>query len=131
MRYLILTSVIWITACGGSSEKEKQLLSEASAVHNQAVALARDLKTHLEQLEMDSTVSVDSVRLWKQLLAQWNEELVEVPGNEHEHDHEHDHDHSHDHHHHGSSDQVTASEMLDIQRDMKERIEQLNKRVKK
>lgn len=41
MRYLILTSVIWITACGGSSEKEKQLLSEASAVHNQAVALAR------------------------------------------------------------------------------------------
>lgn len=129
MRYLILTSMIWITACGGASEKEKQLLNEASAVHNQAVALARDLKTHLAQLEMDSTVSVDSVKLWRQLLDQWNEELVEVPGNEHEHDH--DHDHSHDHHHHGSPDQVTASEMLDIQRDMKERIEQLNNRIKK
>jgi ABC-type Zn2+ transport system substrate-binding protein/surface adhesin len=129
MRYLILTGILCSTACGGAAEKEKQLLNEASTVHNQAVALARDLKVHLDQLETDSTVSVDSVRLWRQLLAQWNEELVEVPGNEHEHDHDHDHDHSH--HHHASPDQVTASEMLEIQRDMKRRMEQLNNRIKK
>ena len=130
MRYLIMTCALWVTACGGTSKKDTELLNEASLLHNEAVAIAGDLKVYLSQLEKDSTVSVDSLKVWRQLLTQWNEELVEVPGNEHEHDHDDGHDHDHDHHHQ-PADQVTAAEMLLIQRDMKERIELLSNRVKK
>ena len=130
MRYLIMTCVLCVTACGGTSKKDTELLNEASLLHNEAVAIAGDLKVHLSQLEKDSTVSVDSLKVWRQLLTQWNEELVEVPGNEHEHDHDDGHDHDHDHHHQ-PADQVTAAEMLLIQRDMKERIELLSNRIKR
>lgn len=131
MRYLIITSMLWITACGDSSKKDAELLNEASLLHNEAVAIASDIQAHLNQLESDSTISVDSLKVWKQLLTQWNEELVEIPGNDHEHDHCDGHDHDHDHHHHQPADQVTAAEMLLIQRDMKERIEQISYRIKK
>ena len=109
--------MLWLTACSASS-KEDKVLQEAADVHNMALLMAEELETTLKQ----NTFPADSTSAILAAIEAWENDLVEVPGNEHHHEHE-GHNHSHE------PVNVTAEEMLKLQLELKQRIEQIKKRV--
>ncbi len=108
--------MLLLAACGTPSQEDK-LLQEATDIHNTALSIAEELETTLKQ----NTISADSASAILKAIEAWENDLVEVPGNEH-HDHE-GHKHSHEPVH------VTAEEMLQLQLELNQRIEQIKKRV--
>jgi LmbE family N-acetylglucosaminyl deacetylase len=115
--YFKLFVLLCLTACSTSS-KEDKLLQEAADVHNMALLMAEELETTLKQ----NTFPADSASAIRAAIEAWENDLVEVPGNEHHHNHE-GHNHSHEPVH------VTAEEMLQLQLELKQRIERIKKRV--
>ncbi|WP_258101909.1 hypothetical protein [Marinoscillum pacificum] len=124
-RSLILLALI-IVACSHSSD---DLLKEAAQVHNLSVKIGEHVAQKIQaieeyaQTEADSLIRpqlLDSVIILNEQLSDWENELVEVPGNEHE---GHDHDH-----HHEVSMELTPQMILEIQREINQRIIALNVR---
>ncbi len=115
--YSKLFVLLLLAACGTPSQEDK-LLQEAADIHNTALATAEELETTLKQ----NTISADSASAILAAIEAWENDLVEVPGNEHHHDHE-EHNHAHEPVH------VTSQEMLQLQLELKQRIEQIQKRV--
>ncbi|MBX2915801.1 MAG: hypothetical protein KF856_11085 [Cyclobacteriaceae bacterium] len=114
--YSKLFVLLLLSAC--SVSHEQKLLQEAADIHNTALLIAEELEATLKH----NTIPPDSVAAILIDIEAWENDLVEVPGNEHHHDHE-GHNHSHDPVH------VTAEEMLQLQLELKQRIEQIKKRV--
>lgn len=108
--------LLGLVACSAPSNENK-LLQEAADVHNTALLIAEELETTLKQY----TFPADSASAIMAAIKAWENELVEVPGNEH-HDHE-GHNHSHE------AVNITAEEMLHLQLELKARMEQIKKRV--
>lgn len=108
--------LLLLSAC--SVSHEQKLLQEAADIHNTALLIAEELEATLKQ----NTIPVDSVSAILTAIEAWENDLVEVPGNEHHHDHE-GHNHSHE------PVNVTADEMLQLQLELKYRIERIKKRV--
>ncbi len=98
-------------------------MAEAAAVHEEAMKLFHELEDLLKQLEQNENIPTEAVEEIKLSLHEWEENLVEVPGYEHAHDHE-AHGHHHHHHDHKKLD-VTAEEMLALQKELRENIKQL------
>lgn len=122
-RSLILLALI-IVACSHSSD---DLLKEAAQVHNLSVKIGEHVAQKIHaieeyaQTEADSLTRaqlLDSVIILNEQLSDWENELVEVPGNEHE---------GHDHHHEESME-LTPQMILEIQREINQRIIALNVR---
>jgi uncharacterized protein YcfL len=114
--YFNFLVLLLLSAC--SLSHEQKLLQEAADIHNTAVLIAEELEAILKQ----NTIPVDSVSAILAAIEAWENDLVEVPGNEHHHDHE-GHNHSHE------PLNVTADEMLQLQLELKYRIERIKKRV--
>lgn len=112
----ILIYGCFVTGCRDSSGHDD--LREALRVHREAVDIAQSLRVFLNR---DTIDYADSVLLWKKVIDDWEQNLVEVPGNHTEH-------HSHHNHHHVLIE-LAPREMLAVQRAMKEQIEQLRKRI--
>ena len=72
---------------------------------------------------------IQKVDQLKESYGYWTENHVEVPGFDHAHDHGHDHSHNHDHHHHGPGLEVSAADMLLIQKEFKDSIISIQKRI--
>lgn len=101
--------------------KEDTVLAEAAQIHNETVALAIQLE---EQLANDTTSQEDSVMLWREAIAEWRFNLVEVPGNESGNHREHDH------HSHGEKlTELTSEQMLAIQRELKAQLDSIKLRI--
>jgi hypothetical protein len=126
MKLLFAFAFLFLTAaCGGP--KEDPMMKEAATIHNSAVALAESLEEKIKELQADTSlhISPDSVAAWNAAIRLWESDLVEVPGNE-EHHH---HGDEHDHHDHEAPANVTAEEMLTIQKELKARLENISKRI--
>ncbi len=123
-----------LVACGPS--REQQILTEAGAIHNEAMEIAHQTSlkvSHLKQRESSyEQQHQDSLRAIMKDLGEWYDTVVEVPGQEHDHEH-HDHDHDHDHHHHGEEQNylegLSAEEVLQIQQALNQEIQALTSRV--
>jgi len=113
--YFNFLALLLLSAC--SPSPEDKLLQEASDVHNAALLIAEELEAALNQ----NMIPADSASAIRAAIEAWENDLVEVPGNEH-HDHE-GHNHSHE------PLNVTAEEMLQLQLELKQRIEQIKKRI--
>jgi hypothetical protein len=130
MKRILLISVVSLLIFNCTNNKDKETLAKASNIHNEAYALLEKLEDNLKTLKADTTINQDSVAVLSKALTAWEENLVEVPGNEHEHHHhegEEGHNHDHDHNHAKAPD-VTANEMLAIQTTLKNEIEAIAKR---
>jgi ABC-type nickel/cobalt efflux system permease component RcnA len=130
MKRILLITLIAFFTFNCSNNKDKETLAKASAIHNEAYALLEKLEDDLKTLKADTTINQDSVAVLSQALSAWEENLVEVPGNEHEHHHhegEGGHNHDHDHNHAKAPD-VTTNDMLAIQTTLKNEIEAIAKR---
>ncbi|MBX2897060.1 MAG: hypothetical protein KF763_16560 [Cyclobacteriaceae bacterium] len=114
--YSKLFVLLLLSAC--SVSHEQKLLQEAADIHNTALLIAEALEATLKQ----NIIPPDSASAILTAIEAWENNLVEVPGNEHHHDHE-GHNHSHE------RVNVTAEEMLQLQVELKYRIQQIKKRV--
>lgn len=134
----LLALTLLTAACGGNSADEATL-KEAGQIHLQASAVQErieplmdslaSLKTQLAARQTPAAqaalADIDSVT---KRFEEWEETAVEVPGQEHAHEHgEGEHHH---HHEHKPAPQVTAAEMLDIQKELKTNIEKIDRDVR-
>ena len=85
-------------------------------------AYVEELKDPLKSLLQDS------VQVLTEDYAYWESTIIEVPGHEHEH---HDHDDVEHNHNHTSAPDLTPEMILEIQRDLRNRIVKLNIRAQK
>lgn len=134
----LLAGTLLLAACGGRTSADEATLKEAGQIHLQAsevqerleplvdslVALKTSLATRATPEAQAAVAGIDSAT--KRFEA-WEESVVEVPGQEHAHDHAEGE--SHHHHDHKSAPQVTASEMLEIQKELKANIEKIDAEV--
>jgi hypothetical protein len=105
-------------------QKEDTLLIEAAQIHNEALALAKQLEKQLDQLANDTTYLKDSLNTWRMAIEEWERNLVEVPGNESS-----DH-HPHDHHDHGKKmPELTSGQMLSVQLELKSQLDDIKSRI--
>lgn len=109
--------------CNPSSQQEKELLHEAAEIHNEMVREMQDLKQSVYQLQRTSKNATmqDSILVILSVIDEWEQELVEVPGNEHTHE-------NGEHHHHQATVEVTSQELLNIQRELDRRRKLIHKR---
>lgn len=81
------------------------------------------MERHLNELLKDKTsvINKDSIIILLVALEEWENDLVEIPGNE-------EHDHS-DHHHDHTVLEVTSEQMLLIQKEMDRRLALIGQRI--
>src|SRR5688572_20032063 len=121
--YKYFLTVLLIAAGCNSSSREKELLHKAAKVHNEMVRETNTLKDQLRGLQTDSpSVTKDSIAVILKLIEEWENDLVEVPGNDHHDPAEHVHNHDH------RTLEITAEEMLKIQQEMKLRSDAIRMR---
>jgi hypothetical protein len=130
MKKLIYLCII-LTACTGA--KNENQYEESAGVHNEAIKLGKEVESKFRQIEQyiatetPSDAFLDSINSIKEDYLIWTGNLIEVPGNEHDH---HDHaGHDHHDHDHGSSTNLTPEQMLTVQTELKNQIQELNKRI--
>jgi hypothetical protein len=121
MKGFALMSIIVLIACSPKNGDET-LNTQAIMLHNSMIKKANEIEHRLTELESDSLVNRGSVETLREMLEEWEADLVEVPGNE---NHEHE---THHHHDHKPLD-VTAEQMLAIQKELDERLSKIGKRT--
>lgn len=138
-------AVLVLTACTDSaSEKDKALLEEAGKIHLEAseiqeaiepeLTLLDSLKTQLTARRAalkDTIAAIEAIAQITNVSAameEWEENAVEVPGVEHKHDHAEGK--GHEHHEHKKAPDVTAAQMLDIQKEIKKNIDRIQTDVR-
>ncbi len=133
-----LFSFVLLTACGaGKSSKDEPILVEARKIHKEAIQIHKDVMKDITEVKKlkNSLTEKDKEKNQKAIeacdnqilaMADWMKNIQEVPGTEHDH---HDHE-GHDHHDHKPTTQASAPDVLAYQKEMKTKIEQLQKDVK-
>ncbi len=121
MRKLIGIFVV-LLACTTSTKEESN--PQIIEIHNTAIKKGNEVEKIIDKIKnyaKDSTDSLenrllDSVEVLRDDLTEWKETIVEVPG--YEHNHVHDHSHK-------EPLQLTPDMMLEIQKDIEERVDKL------
>jgi len=117
--------VLLLIGCSSSNKEEQRMWKQAAIVHNEMIEQAEILEDQIERINSDVvTIPVDSIAAWKREIMQWEQELVEVPGNEAHHHKEGEH-----HHHDHQPLTVTPEQMLIIQQDFKDRLQAIEDRI--
>ena len=139
--FTIISGVFIIIACN-SAKKENPVLKEAAQTHEQALQLEKQVAPQLAELtQVKNSINVQGRALTpeEQALVQeieviersygyWEENHVEVPGYAHAHDHD-DEAHSHEGHDHGAKLELTPEDMLTVQREFRDSIVAIQRRV--
>ncbi|HWA35094.1 MAG TPA: hypothetical protein VG737_13230, partial [Cyclobacteriaceae bacterium] len=129
MKNLVVLAVL-AAGCSGAAREDARVMKEAAGVHNAMMEDLEKLELRLELLRADSTVSKDSLIVWQSELEKWEDEIVEVPGNEEHEEHE-EHAEGHHHHHDHKKLDVTAAQMLSVQQELSSRLATLSGRIQK
>lgn len=116
----------FLMACSNVSE---DLIKRAGEVHDLSVKISEHVENKIDAIEVhalstegvEQQALLDSVTQLNSDLAEWRNNLIEVPGHEHHHDHNHNHGH-----HHQSASGLTPQMILEIQREINQQIIQLN-----
>lgn len=121
----IISVMVLAVLIGCSSKRDDEKLNKKSIViHNSMVQKASQLENELRLLKSDSisVVNKDSIDVLLFALEEWEQDLVEIPGNESHHNLEHHH-----HDHSSKAPEVTASQMLQIQQELDRRLKTISK----
>lgn len=121
MHFRYLFTMLIIVGC---STDHKNEFKESAAIHNEMVKQAEELEEYIDQLESTTSVSRDSISVWRDAIEVWESELVEVPGNE-----EHHHTKG-EHHHDHTRMELTPEQLMNVQLELKSRLDEIDKRVK-
>ena len=131
MKRILLILLIY----GCSPSHDEKLYTQSVETHDLAIKIGENVEEKIKRIAQSASsleeplksFFQDSVKALTQDFAYWQSTIVEVPGHDHDHDH-HDHDHDHNHNHSTVPD-LTPEMMLDIQRDLRDRIVKLNVRA--
>lgn len=140
---LLLLSIFTWSCQSSSSENDNALLEEAGKIHLEAIQIEKTIKPKLDELvqaknrlsiqgralNADEQAFINKVEQLQSSYNYWEENHVEVPGTEHDHGHDHSHeghDHSHDH---GPKLEVSAADMLLIQKEFRDSILSIKQRI--
>jgi hypothetical protein len=126
--YIFVLAALLVWNCGGTSKEDEKLLKAAAAIHNAAFDLAGELEAKLGQLKGDTLLVSDSVNALLGDIEKWESEMVEVPGNETHGEHAEGETHHH-HHEHGKALEMTPSQLLVVQQEMKTQLDAIAVRV--
>jgi hypothetical protein len=118
---IAITISIALFSCSSRSSEDK-INHEAIMLHNSMMKKANQIEHRLNGLWNDTTVNRDSLKLFSALFEQWRADIVEVAGNE-------NHDHSDHAHSHSTIPDITEEQMLEIQRELDERLSKIGKRI--
>ncbi|MEM7297268.1 MAG: hypothetical protein AAF391_03265 [Bacteroidota bacterium] len=126
-----LFAILLITAC--STPHNEELYADSAEIHKVATKTGAEVGQKIKRMNsflgaLEESALKDSISTLKQDFIDWEKSIVEVPGLESDnHDH-HDHNHSHDHDHAPPPD-LTPEMMLDVQKSMRDQIDELNIRA--
>lgn len=117
-----------------SSSRSERLTEQSITIHEEALDIGLKASDKITQLEYQTEgldepmrlAILDSVEVLKAEWKAWESAIVEIPGHKHAH-----HDHDHHEHNHSASPDLTPEMMMDIQKDLKNRIVALNIRTQK
>ena len=126
MRGILLILLIY----GCSPSNDEKLHTQSVETHDLAIKIGEHVEEKIQQIahyagnqeEPLKSLLQDSVKVLTQDFVYWQSTIVEVPG--HEHDHHH-HDHS------STAPDLTPEMMLDIQKDLRDRVIKLNVRAQR
>ncbi|WP_424964217.1 hypothetical protein [Ekhidna sp.] len=132
MRRLIV--ILFIVSCTASSEEK--LHQQSVETHDLAIKIGEHVKEKIEQIYAQAdqledplkSLLKDSVRTLTRDYEYWKSTIMEVPGHEHEH---HEHDHAGHNHDHSPEADLTPEMVLEIQKDLRDRVVLLNIRAQK
>ena len=108
---LTILLLVIIFSCS-HSHKSDPLLKEAFLLHEQSIKTAQEVERIMQELPDSNQYRLNI----ESRLANWNDNLIEVPGFDHDHSH-HGHNHSHDHGHRPPIE-LTPEDMLMVQREL-------------
>ena len=121
MKIIPIVTLALATGCM-IRQQDTSIMQDAADIHNKSVAVKEQVEQQLTALRIDSTFQLkDSLTEILKSLHVWNENLVEVPGNEHYHHKNHNHNHA--------PVEVTAQEMRELQRELNREILHIEKRI--
>ena len=134
MKKLFMLTLVF--ACSSTAHNE-EIIQQSIELHEAAMKTSQEVVNDIKAMEAmtdslqeDTMWLQDSLANVKEAFAVWEESIVEVPGHDDHDHHHHDHEgHDHDHDHSASPD-LTDEMVLEIQQEMKDQIEKLNKRTK-
>lgn len=111
-------------SCSRENPKSPQLI-EANRLHLEAIKISHQLEQNLDSLAPLVPNAVEKARIdsLRNLIEDWEENVIEVPGFPHAHDH------THGPHKHKSAPNMTDESMLDYQRQSKEAILELKQAI--
>jgi hypothetical protein len=121
MKIFAFISMLTLITCSTKNGDEK-LNAQAILLHNSMIRKANAIEHRLAELESDSLVNKDSVQTLLKMLEGWEADLVEVPGNRTMIMKTH-------HHHDHKPLDVTAEQMLAIQKELDGRLSRIGKRT--
>jgi len=132
MKWSSIFLIALIVAC--TTTHDEKLHAQSVETHNLAIKIGEHVRAKIERIEAHAmtlgeplrAMLKDSVETLSRDLAYWESTIVEVPGHEHDHHHHEGHDHDH-----SPSSHLTPEMILDIQRDLRDRIVKLNIRAQK
>lgn len=138
---ILFATVLIVVSCSSDRTQDVQI-KKAAEIHKRAIAKHDSIMAILEkqkkQVERNlETETIDSnIQSYKamlksldksmQLLHDWDNELIGVPGVEHNHDHGHDHNHSHKD---DILDDLSDKEILEIQRAYSEHLDKIEDKI--
>lgn len=120
--------ILLIVSCSTSNDEKLRLQSVET--HNLAIKIGEHVSDKIDRIgliaksldEPNKSVWQDSARVLSQDYLHWDSTIIEVPGNEHQ-------ELSHSGHNHTQVPNLTPVMLLDIQKDLRDRIVKLNIRA--
>ncbi|UTA69483.1 MULTISPECIES: hypothetical protein [Emticicia] len=135
-KILLFFAAIAVMGCSSKNPKDNPVLVEANEVHMQAEAIQEQVEPEIDKLDSLSNLLLAKKTLKADSLARelttlkadfntWEKNFFAVPGFEHTHESGHEHEH----HHHNSVPDLPAEKMLEVQKEIKQNIEQIKTRL--
>ena len=125
MRGILLILLIY----GCSPSNDEKLHTQSVETHDLAIKIGEHVEEKIQRIahhagnqeEPLKSLLQDSVKVLTQDFTYWQSTIVEVPG----------HEHDHHHHDHSTVPDLTPEMMLDIQKDLRDRVIKLNVRAQR
>ncbi len=136
---ITLLGLMVLSLSCSDKKKNDEDLNSAFQLHKEAIKVRQSVQDLITQLNSNqdsvflqkNTASMKAIDL---ALAEWDGQLIEVPGFDEEHDHGHHdhsgHDHDHDHDHsHGQEPELTSKQHLEVQQQLLNDIKMLAEKL--
>jgi hypothetical protein len=140
LTFLFSTALLLTHSCQRGNSADDRLLSEAAALHEEAMQIDRQLQPQLENLIQEGNSiqiqgraltpeemqRVDAINAVRRSYEWFEENHIEVPGHDHDHDHD---DHAGHDHGHGPGLELSPADMLAVQQEFLDSIKSIRARV--